>query len=713
MSILRRTAVALASLWMVLVAAGPLSAQITGANSPESLWSDFNHYVVVARPDLAKAAAAQLLTIDPQKLLDTVESAGQIQEANLLDRAEKTAGLQETAKQLSQRLDQARLARAKDGKRIAADIQALAGTSRQRTNASQRLQAAGQYALPQLLAALVDERQGNLHPFVLQAMVQVGKPAVYPLSVTLTQLDIRTLTQVCQTLADIGYPMALPYLKMVLETRTLDANARTIIQTAYDKLAARSAVTAKLSAAELFLQLARDHYTTATLTQDQADAGAQPILWSHDLRTGLLPVTVPVTIFSDVLAMRAAQQALTLDPKLDAALSVWLAANLRREQALAGKADPSYPPTYQIAGYYLRVAGPARQHDVLARALADSDSRLALAAIDALKETAGTDALLNRQGAQQPLLQALYYPDARIRTRSALALGNARPTEAFTGSDRLVRVLGEAIRPSGVKYALVLADSQEAANKLSGTMRTMGYQTITGLTLASVHKDIEMVPAVDLLVMQMGLADTLTTLSAARQDYRLGASDMLAILLPADQAQVMQKYDRAVRKPYLAASATGQEIASALQPKGNGQAVAAQDDADAMAAVNLLRDLALSQSKVFRISEAQPALIRALNDARPDLAMAAAQALALLPDAQAQQAIADAALDAKRPANQRLALMGYLARSATALGNKLNEAQVAAIQELVKSGKGDMAITAAKVHGALMLPSAQVLDVIR
>lgn len=711
MSILRWTAVSLASFWMVMVAALPLSAQ--PATAPESLWSDFNHYVVVARPDLAKAAATQLLSVDPQKLLDAVESAGQVQEADLLQRAEKTAGLQEVAKQLGQRLDQARLARAKDAKRITEDIQKLAGTSRERTNAAARLTAAGQYAVPQLLATLVNDRQDNLHPFVMQALAQVGKPAVYPLSVSLAQLEIRPLTQVAQVLADIGYPMAMPYLKQVIESRPMDANARTILQTAYDRLAARSAATAKLSAAELFQQLARDYYTTGTLTGQTLAAHQQPMLWTYDARTGLIPVTVPASIFHDVLAMQAAQQALTINPKLESALSWWLTANLRREQSLAGQKDPSYPPSYQTAGYYLRVAGPMRQHDVLARALADNDSPLALAAIDALKETAGTEALINRRGTHQPLIQALYYPDARVRIRAALALGNARPTDPFSGSDRLVRVLAEAIRPSGVKYALVLADSQDAANKLAGVVRDAGYQTFSGLVLSALHQEIEAAPAIDLVVIQMSLADTLSTLSAATQDYRLGASSMLAILPAVDQAQVMQRYDRSLRKPYLIASATAREITQAIGNPTQDKTAAAQDNADSLAAVNLLRDLALAQTKVFKISEAQPALIRALNDSRADLAMAASQTLSLLPSDQAQQAIADAALDTKRPASQRLALMGQLAQSATAYGNKLNDVQISAIQTLVKSGQGDMALAAAKVYGALTLPSTQVLGVIR
>ena len=39
-------------------------------------WTDFNHYVLIARPDLAQAAGQNLLDkVDAQQLLDAVEAS--------------------------------------------------------------------------------------------------------------------------------------------------------------------------------------------------------------------------------------------------------------------------------------------------------------------------------------------------------------------------------------------------------------------------------------------------------------------------------------------------------------------------------------------------------------------------------------------------------------------------------------------------------------
>ena len=105
--------------------------------------------------------------------------------------------------------------------------------------------------------------------------------------------------------------------------------------------------------------------------------------------------------------MRSARRALELNRDLDAALSLYLMANLRRENRLPeGEPDPSYSAEAEPAQYYAMLAGPVRLHDVLAQAIGDQDSALALDAIAVLSKTAGTDALVRRNAGSRPLLAA-------------------------------------------------------------------------------------------------------------------------------------------------------------------------------------------------------------------------------------------------------------------------------------------------------------------
>ncbi len=151
--------------------------------------------------------------------------------------AQRIAALRNVAERLEQRIQQARIDRARDKDRIARNIQLLAEGQRPFRNAVQRLAGAGQYAAPQMLAVLQDQQQKQMQPFVASALVTIGKPVVYPLSVALPKLDPVTQGQVARVLARIGYPMPLPYLKDALETeKDLNAETRQTLERAYEEL---------------------------------------------------------------------------------------------------------------------------------------------------------------------------------------------------------------------------------------------------------------------------------------------------------------------------------------------------------------------------------------------------------------------------------------------------------------------------------------------
>ena len=446
-------------------------------DDPASLWDDFNHYVRIARADLASAAGQSLLgTVDEQQLLDIIEASPYEDYERTLLRASRMVEVEQTASDLAQQIRNAQISRSRDPVRINADIQKLGGDLRASLNAIDRLRAAGQYAAPHLLEVLLDDRQEPLHPHVLAAMGAIGRPLVYPLSVALPHLEPVPMGQVARVLAEIGYPESLPALKQALEDNNTDPTAKMIIQAAYEKLTQR--VPPSATSAELYLMLSHKWYQMSTdspvipQVDPDTDTGA---VWTYDDEAGLVPIEVPGAIFGDVLAMQAARSALALDPRMDQALSLWLMGNLRRENRLPeGATDLSYSKQFHPPQFYLEMAGPPRQHDVLNRALDDNDPDLALDAIHALAATAGTEALMRQEGGVGPLLRAVSYPDRRVRFSAAFAITNARPVEDFPGSHRVVPVLAEAVRQSTVQYALVLAKEQDAVNLLVSTLQGAG-----------------------------------------------------------------------------------------------------------------------------------------------------------------------------------------------------------------------------------------------
>jgi hypothetical protein len=694
----------------------PVAAQSTQAPA-DSLWRDFNHYVLIARPDLA-AAAGQALLKQSQgvKLLEIVEASDYRDYEPILARAARMAEVREVAAQLGDRLQSARVQESRDAKRIAADIALLTEGRRANQNATERLRAAGQFAAPQLLATLANEAKADLHPYVVTALVNIGRPVVYPLCVALSDLQPATQVQVARVLAEIGYPFALPYLKQAIEDADTDADARRTLQTAFDKLAMNTRG-AEGSAAQLFQTLGYNQYAAATGATPEIGYDVHTntgLVWTYpNNEVGLIPITVPGPIFGDVLAMRSARQALVLDPSLSPALSLWLMANLRRENRMPqGATDPSYPQNMQSAAFYAMLAGPDRSHDVLAQALMDGDAALALDALDILAKTAAAPALIAGANGKQPVLRALTYPDRRVRYSAALSLAQALPQDSFPDSGRVVPVLAEAVRLGSHPVALVLSADQTMGNQLAATLREMGHDTIAGGSLAELGQAINLRAGVDVIVTDQSPDAVVELLARTASDYKLSAAPIIVVTSPGAQIELRQRLGDESR--VMAASVSADQLRSAIEQgvqRVAGSAMSSEEaQTYALAAIQTLAHVGLTGNRLFNISDAQPALIAALADERPVIQTAAANALAQLSGSAAQVAIADAAFaDAIAPELQ-VGFLTALADSATRHGNQLTSEQLAALAILVESNQPAIALAAGRAHGALSRPTAAAVE---
>src|SRR5690606_13838113 len=137
-----------------------------------------------------------------------------------------------------------------------------------------------------------------------------------------------------------------------------------------------------------FFALARAYYdNTPSLAADATLDTAN--VWYY--RDGLLePVEAPTVIFNEIMAMRASEEALRLDPDLKPALALWIAANFKREAELPADAvDYTRPPDYPSALYFAQSAGAEYCQLALGRAIDDGDAAVALGCIEALHATAG------------------------------------------------------------------------------------------------------------------------------------------------------------------------------------------------------------------------------------------------------------------------------------------------------------------------------------
>jgi HEAT repeat protein len=693
----------------------PISAQ---SAEPDDLWADFGHYVRIAQPELASQAATALVEqTSPAELLDAVETSRFDQLGQLFRRAKGMEGLGDIAGRLENKIQEARIERSREEQRIADDIQKLGEGQRAYLNATQRLTAAGQFAAPQLLAALNNPEMESLHGPIRRAMVEIGRPMVLPLSTALPGLQPDVQGQVALVLGEIGYPQAIPALAEALADDSTDAAAKRRIENALNDLMNRNRAPSGLSPAEMYLRLGLEQYSKASVDPRRLasydSSNRTGVVWFYDENLtvtgspGLTGLVVPGEILGDALAMQSAQRALELDPALDQALSLYLMANLRRENRLPeGETDPTYPDSRQAPSYYAMVAGPQRLSDVLDRALSDGDVQLALDAIDGISKTAGRETL-------QPLVRGLNYSNRMVRFRAAQALAAARPQESFDAAYRVVPTLAASVRQDGVPYAAIFSTNEQSRNALSNAASQLGYEPVAAASVPAIKEDLESIPGIDLMLVEGEPFDVRRAIDSSALDAKLSAAPILALSGTENQTRLASEYENNLRVTVVAVDPGTDALSKAVevaQSRFSGTAITQEVATElALTSLALLRDLAI-EGGLFEASNALPALLELTNDERSEVAIAAGDVLSKLDNARAQSGLAEAAVTSV--GDVQAAYLIDLAESATAFGNLISAQQSDAILQLVKTTRGDLAVAAAQAHGALTLPTRNAVELI-
>jgi len=134
----------------------------------------------------------------------------------------------------------------------------------------------------------------------------------------------------------------------------------------------------------------------------------------------------------------------------------------------------------------------------------------------------------------------------------------------------------------------------------------------------------------------------------------------------------------------------------------------------ALRSVGTLLKVAQSRNPVLDLSIAQNTLIAALKSKQIDVEVIAGQVLAHIKSHEAQQAIAEMALDEARALDVRIAAFASLSVSAKMHASLLDDKAIYAIYALIASEQApaELRSAAAAAYGALNLPSQRVKDLI-
>lgn len=491
--------------WVML--AGLLLCSAVSVADLEENWNDFLHYTAIGRFELAKSHADQIIESqpDPTQLLALAEE-NQEGYRLLLKMHADSDELREVSGKVLDLIEEGRYIRRTNPKIISQEIQRLSTTIKGRIAAEERLKNAGEYAIPQMLAAIADPDRKNEMAYITEALPKIGRPAIRPLVAALQIQDVAVKAEVIRALGKIGYYEPLAYLKHEIETTDSDV-IRTQATSAIERIDGSAL---KVPAAELFFRLGENYYN-----QDDSLAAAAEYdfanMWFWDAdKQALARLEVNKEYFDELMAMRACEWTLKTDPAVGKAIGLWIAAFFRAESV--GEPMPEYfGEGHADAMTYATTAGPEYLHQALERAINDQDALVALGVVEAMAVNAGEKSLLVRLGTEQPLAKALSFADRKVRYSAAIAFAEANPVNDFVGSDLIVEnlaaaVLGQdidaigpetaqnyALRAVGAMYKLALVRNKivdlstalsaliEVTQKSSPEMRVLAAQVLAHL----------------------------------------------------------------------------------------------------------------------------------------------------------------------------------------------------------------------------------------
>lgn len=680
------------------------------------------YFSLIGRFDIGQANFAALLESDPDPVALLEFTDREPRRRDILLQLSDNPVVGESARRLLRLLDVGEERIKADPTRIRTHIERLAGPPRGFQNAVAYLQQAGEYAVPFMIQYLRDPATREYTQPILRALPMLGRPALNPLVIAGRMDDQVVRRYVVESLGEIGYPQAVPYLLRILANENVAQEIVEAVQKALAAIRQRGFEAPRdQSPAQAFFELAEDYYA------DQPSLAADPRLdtasvwyWRDQL---LQNIFVPTPIFNEIMTMRCCEEALLLDPQHQAAQALWVAANFRREAQLPeGAEDTTRPPNYPPALYFAQTSGPAVCLRTLARALADGDPAVALGAIEALRATAGPATLIADNAEDMPLAQALSFPDRMVRIRAALTLGAAQPQQRFHNYQNLMPVLSEAVMLfGGARTALVIDPDEAAANALAALLREDGFDVIsdTGFT-SGLQKARETSPSLDVVVLGSDLRDVPlpNAVQQLRDEFRFGSTPMLIVAKPGTRDMVANLVSGDHRLAQVQPNDPPDAVRAALERISRSVGVMAitpeRGTALSQEAVDVLLGLADSRSQLFNIAAAETALIAALGSENEQLRITAAKVLGYIPSRAAQEAIAAIALAEAEPKEMRITMFGALADAAKRSGNQLGEETIAALLALAQNAEDlEIRTAASETVGALNLPTDIGSEIIR
>jgi hypothetical protein len=679
---------------------------------------DFFHYASIGRYDLAKAEGEKVIGMnaDPMEVYRAFQAS--VEDRNrrvnadrrieLFERVlswQRQPELKDVGAKLISIFNQATYKQRSNTGFIESQVQRLAGGPRAYALAVEQLKTSGELAVPVMLNYLRDPSKRELQVPIRNALRDMGVKALNPLLAATEMKDPVVLPWVISALGDLGYDNAVPYLVKILRS----SDTPEAIKDAARQSLVRLNITnpANLDPAQLFFELAEKFYYEKASVQPEKGS-KEAYIWTYTDQ-GLVNKTVPAATFNEDMTLRECEQVLKLNAGRGDAVSLWIAAGYKREAEIPeGQPDTFWEEKHPPTHYYAVASGTQHLNPALARALRDKNSAVALRAIRSLNEIVGATNLF--AGDESPLIEALRYGDRQVRIEAALAIAQSLPQKNFPGQERVIPIIAEALAQTGKPGVLILAPT-DRINALREQLKN--YAVAGGSTPEAAAAAGASLSAVDVVLMYEGVSNIDEMLTIMRQTLRL---ERAAKLIVAKASKVATPYAQiALNDPSITITDAADEagINAAIEEARKRAGGLPMDEkmatAYALRAAEMLQRLAISKGQIFDLLVAQPAVMMALDDQRPEIAHAAANSLGLLNSREAQAALATKAIDEKMQDEFKIILLKDLSVHAKFYGNMIDQGLIDSLGKLAETAANlDVKSAAAEALGALNLRSEQI-----
>lgn len=604
-----------------------------------------------AQRDIEKLLA--MPDLDDKKLLELREKYG----SSLLIRVQKHPELAKLAQPLLDRLGKASIEQARDPERIRYFIGKLDDSASERAYAVVQLNRSGPYAVPHYLEALANKRVEE--SALIQGLLSLPTTSWPAVAAALDSRDEGLISLLLDVLKRYAVPESADAIWYVAGnsefSQPLREKARRVLAHLLGIESVPSPVRGLVDVAKRF-----ERHEAGL-----GEPGDIVTVW-YWKDGGVVSMELPVWQAEEFFGLRAARQALELDPK-DREAKVTLL-NLALEGSLERIGiEKRLPLAEHGAMESSLAAGQELMLEVLDRAIQSRRAAIALSAVRALADTANPNIIAGDSAHPSPLVQALNFPNSRVRTAAALAVLDVHPDQSFGAADRVVDSLVSALHGAEQPVALVIDDDTSRGNATSATLSALGYQTLLATTGKEGHRLARETQRVELIFIEPTIrdGDVLNTLEVFEADPIVSG---IPTIVMARDGVVESLYDRAQEYPNVAvlpaisdAAKLGEALNTALPDRALIPWTEDERKVNRAQALDWLGRIARGELAYMDAAPAVDSLTKLLSDA--EFGPAAADVLAFLPSGAGQKQLAIVALDGSLDPAVRAASAKALAKN--------------------------------------------------